>query len=773
MSKNPMVRFQQRDNDNAKTPGGGGNNKKPKFVLTGQELSDKSEVLRNEMDNIDEEWEVYTNYNFSKPVEVKIIDRAKAKSHQANIVKLFSLTTSNFNQLGMEDDDTLILKIKSQKDLYSIKQRLEDTGSFDIEISAINSILPYTPVMDFDQNLSRYKVFFLNFNNDYENNNSRKYVLDQLKQHNIPFEENKYGKENIITLDDVTEDKLSFVRKLPIKSITPLEETEDLFHINLDDESDIFSKMDSIKYDVAIDYPIVGLLDNGVELNDYTRDWVSTGNGCQYEESELDKNHGTFIASLLIYGDAMNNVKDYDIAGCRIVDCPIIPNYPITELELINNIRIAIEKNPEVKIWSLSVSINKEVNSNNFSEFAKELDVIQKEFNVLIIKSAGNDSSNIGKNELPRKINHGADSVRALTVGSITRTENSSYNLIKNAPSDYSRIGKGPAFTIKPELIHYGGDYYLENETSVAISELGFSTNKRFMNQGGTSFSTPKVAKNISHVNNLMINEEFNPLLLKALAIHSALYDENIEISEEDRISRLGFGLPQRPTQILNTEDYAVTLILNGDLQKSSLIDIMDFPYPESLVDENGYYYGKVKVTLVYEPYLAKDLGNEYCQNHIELKIGTYNEKEDVKGRNYIFNPIKRTGSQNLLTNGIYSKISLKDNYQYEKTRIEYGDKYQSIRSYSIDLSELTAANKRDYLNSDRDWYLFLDSKYRNYVVNELEKRNKTPHTPFSLIITIEDPNKEENVYHDTINKLNQNNFIHTEINTEIHLDVE
>lgn len=772
MSKNPMIRFQQRDNDNAGTAGGGGNSK-PKFVLSGQELSNKSEVLRDEMNSLNEEWEVHNNYNFSKPVEVKIIDRAKAKGHQANIVKLFSLTTSNFNQLGMEDDDTLILKIKTQEDLNSIRQRLEDTSSFDIEISAIDSILPYTPVTDYDQNFSKYKVFFLNFNNDFENKNSRKYVLEQLEQHNIAFEVNKYGKEDIITLDEITEDKLSFVRKLPIKSITPLEETEDLFHINFNDDSDLFSKMDSIKYDASIDYPIVGLLDNGVELNDYTKDWVSLGKGCQYEESELDKSHGTFIASLLIYGDAMNNADDYDIAGCRIVDCPIIPNYSINELELINNIRIAIAENPEVKIWSLSVSINKEVDSNEFSEFAKELDVIQKEFNVLIIKSAGNDPSNIGRDELPRKINHGADSIRALTVGSINRTENSSYNLLKNAPSDYSRMGKGPAFIIKPELVHYGGDYYLEDDNSVAISELGFSTNNRFMNQGGTSFSTPKVAKNISQVNNLMIDEEFSPLLLKALAIHSALYDEKLEISEEDRISRLGFGLPQRPTQILDTEDYAITLVLNGELQKSSLIDIMDFPYPESLVDEDGYYYGRIKVTLVYEPYLAKDLGNEYCQNHIDLKIGTYDEKEDVEGRYAIFNPIKRVGSQNLLTNALYSKKALKDNYLYEKTRIEYGDKYQSIKSYSIDLSELTPAKKRDYMKSERDWYLFLDSEYRNYVINELEKRNQIPHTPFSLIITIEDPYKEKNVYHDTINKLNQNNFVHNEINTEIHLDVE
>ncbi|WP_405257536.1 hypothetical protein SC851_09860 [Ligilactobacillus murinus] len=67
---------------------------------------------------------------------------------------------------------------------------------------------------------------------------------------------------------------------------------------------------------------------------------------------------------------------------------------------------------------------------------------------------------------------------------------------------------------------------------------------------------------------------------------------------------------------------------------------------------------------------------------------------------------------------------------------------------------------------------MYLEGIYRNFIVSELEKNNKHPHTRFSLIITISDPNKEKNVYHDTIAKLTKNNFIHSAVATEIQIDV-
>ena len=77
------------------------------------------------------------------------------------------------------------------------------------------------------------------------------------------------------------------------------------------------------------------------------------------------------------------------------------------------------------------------------------------------------------------------------------------------------------------------------------------------------------------------------------------------------------------------------------------------------------------------------------------LCLGTkYCEKRDVVGPFSKFNPIKRVDSQNLLKDTLYSKRSLKNNYTYEKTRIEYGRKYQPVKHYSIDLATLSNANR-------------------------------------------------------------------------------
>lgn len=765
---NPIIEFKQRENDELKTTGGG-NNQKPQFVLTGKELEQHITFLSGRLKDLEVDWEIYENNNFSKPIEVKIVDKAKAKSHQKRIIDLFSSDFS-FSQIGMENDNSLILKIKNKAQLDKIDKEIRESENSDVVVSAIKDIGEYTPKFESADNNSDYKVFFLDFNDKSENENSKKYIEEELAKNDINFKNATYGSSDILVLNNLSLDKLTITRKLPIKSITPVKKVSDFFRLD-DLNQNLFSKLDSLQYDDSVNYPVVGVLDNGIEINKYTRNWVVRGVACPYSDQQLSCEHGTFIASVLIYGDLLNNTHDFDIQGCKIVDCPVVPNFAINEIELVNNIKNAVQSNPDVKVWNLSVSIGDPIEENGFSSFAKELDKIQEDNAVLIIKSAGNDGNNVAVDSQPEKINQGGDSLRALTVGAINKDSDKEHGLVANSPAFYSRKGLGPAYNIKPEVVHYGGDAYFDNGNIVKKSIFGFSTSGEFKIEIGTSFSTPKVAKNISCLDTMMVKQNFDPILLKALTIHSAKYDKDISLSEIERIERLGFGKPQKASEILNTTDHAVTLILNGDLQKSSRIDIMDFPYPDSLIDENGHYYGIVDVTLVYDPYLAPDMGNEYCQNEIDLKFGTFSEKRDVVGPFSKFNPIKRVDSQNLLKDTLYSKRSLKNNYTYEKTRIEYGRKYQPVKHYSIDLATLSNANKK-YLDAHRNFYLYLEGIYRNFIVSELEKNNKHPHTRFSLIITISDPNKEKNVYHDTIAKLTKNNFIHSAVATEIQIDV-
>src|SRR5690606_11792760 len=109
----------------------------------------------------------------------------------------------------------------------------------------------------------------------------------------------------------------------------------------------------------------------------------------------------------------------------------------------------------EIKIWNLSLGTDREADLYEFSDFAKALDEIQEENNVLICKSAGN-CNNFRINAPKSRIAKSADTVRGLVVGSIAHDKLATDYAEKNNSSPFSRIGPGPSNLIKPDVVHFG-----------------------------------------------------------------------------------------------------------------------------------------------------------------------------------------------------------------------------------------------------------------------------------------------------------------------------
>ena len=103
------------------------------------------------------------------------------------------------------------------------------------------------------------------------------------------------------------------------------------------------------------------------------------------------------------------------------------------------------------------------------------------------------------------------------------------------------------------------------------------------------------------------INEEFNPLLLKALTIHSAKYPAAINMGINDRVNQMGFGLPAATDDIIYNDEYEITLILQDTLIKGEYMEILEFPFPESLIDKK-VTYGNINLTLVGAPVLRNHM---------------------------------------------------------------------------------------------------------------------------------------------------------------------
>lgn len=775
-----LIRFKQREQDNLRTEGGGKETFYP-WTLDGEELKKHSETLIQQVQQLDQKTKPNIP-DFPYILKVSILDEAKAKSHQSKLISMFNVDSTP-SQLGMISENQLLLKLDKDVSLTLASENMGKLNQNQNSISAITEIKEFEPAIIVDEEESIYKINFIDFHDEKLNNDVLEYVEKKLSDNDIKFERKGYSSTHkVLEVSDITLDKLTFIKKLPVKNIEPMPSIEFPFlDTNLTNEY----TNGFIQYEETGKYPIVGLLDSGVTILSQLEGFVRRGNGCNYDEEKLNTNHGTFIANLLVHGNQMNNVNDYSIDGCIIIDVPIVPNYPIREPELIANIKKAICSNPEIKIWNLSVSIKgTKPDENLFSDFAIALDKIQDEYNVLICKSAGNDEGSYILGEEPKKISLGADSVRSLTVGSIARSTDIHGFSKENSPSPYSRVGRGPAQIIKPDVVHYGGDIYSLSPLPTSIEDFETKGERSIVADGteriepGTSFSTPKIAKLLAELYLVlnMSSQNFDPLLLKAMVIHSANYLDKSSISDAERLKRLGYGKPNNSKELVNQDSpHTVTLMLAGKLKKKERIDIMDFPYPKNLV-ENGSFIGELKVTLVYSNYISEEMGPEYCQSDMILRLGTYDKLVDRDtSKRTILNPIGRSDSKNMLVKNIYGKNKIKRNVEFlrERNLIEYGDKYYPIKKFSADLKEVKDSVQMKNLSGDKKWFLYLEGLYRDFIYQRVNQDDSQLSMDYTLLITISDPTKSIDIYSETIRELELHNFEYNTIDVDSQIEID
>lgn len=773
--KLPIKFFSKREEDNQRVEGGGNQNL-PKWILEGSELIEKSQKLSNSIENIlnNEKWE---NRVVPIVIEAKLSEDALAKSHRKKIQDIF-FTTKN-NVIGISKKATLIIRVDSEEQGRKIKENMLNTEDNFYGLSGIENVMKYTPIIEEDNKTSNYKVKLFNFNEFSTNKtnqlNFEKFLIDK----NIKYEKKDYAKSLIIyKLQNISQSVLDEIKNNSIFDLT--EEFIPMPSISLElDALSIEKKIYNKTYDEINKSEIVGVLDNGIIPISPLKNLIYDERKSPYPDEYILGTHGTFIAGIITYGDELHGKELVGAKNIRVFDAAIYPNPQkeiIEEDELIENIREIIKNNHEkIKIWNLSISIAREISEEKFSDFAIALDDIQDQYNILICKSAGNCTNFVNSKDLGR-LNEGADSIRALVVGSIA-SEQKRYELSSpDNPSPFSRRGPGPAFVIKPEIVHYGGNAGVNPVGNIVQSGVkSFSREGNIIENAGTSFSTPRVAALAAGLSNEMA-EEFDPLLLKALIIHSAKYSENLEVPEFERTKYLGFGLPDNVHNILYNSPNEATLILRDVLPKGKFIDIKDFPMPDCLI-KNGFFNFQAIVTLVYDPILDPTQGFEYCQSNIDVKFGSYDEKvpRDTS-KNCILNPIGRSGAQNILTSSLYSKTKMKasskDFALKERMQIQYGDKYYPVKKYAVDTSELTDGNRQKFATSNKKWFLKLENTYRTNIEEKSFYENRELSQDFCLIITIKDSEHSSNVYNGVTQKLIEYNFWHSNIKISENINI-
>jgi hypothetical protein len=768
----PIHFFGYREGDDKRTEGGG-SSKEPGWLLTESQLIKKSKQLVSELDAFEnivaerEKKQSIVPFVFKATLHEKATAKTKRK-HVAEILDNTSRTRKNI--IGIVNREELIVRINTVQELQTISQRIKQYDNYNYGLSCLDRIKAFNPSVTMTEKSASYKAKLLNFQN-YEEN----LAIMQLF-------------EKTLHKNSLSYNKTDYAEYYPVYKIKGGPSTIlDSFK-----ENDIFEALFSIepmpKYSVTLDsspfqepitimrpedgqeYATLGILDNGIAPIPHLEPWLDGKRMTSYPPENITPNHGTFTAGVALYGDALEGVSWVGHKGIKLFDATVFPDTAkenIDEDELIANIGEAIEKNHEkIKVWNLSISPIEPILDTDFSDFAKFLDHIQEVYNVLICKSAGN-CYNFIKGHPRDRLNNGADSVLSLVIGSIAHNKGPHDLAEIDNPSPFSRIGPGPEFIVKPELVHYGGNAGVKpDETLVITGVKSFSMNGEIIQAAGTSFSTPRIAALATGLSQ-EIKQEFDPLLIKGLLVHSANYPDLLSIPYIERTKYVGFGKPPTIQEMLYNDPHEITLILRETLVKGKFLDILDFPMPSCLI-KDGFFTGQIIATLVYSPILEPSQGSEYCQSNIDIFLGTYDQKmQRDTSRNYILNSVGRSPSRNIFNRDLYSKEKIKNGTgtfsQRERLRIEFADKFYPVKKYAVDLSEMTEASKQ-HISENKNWYLKLEGLYRSFSEQKAVHIGKL-HQEFCLFITIKDPTETLNVYTETIQKLDAFHFWHSNIN--------
>ena len=493
-------------------------------------------------------------------------------------------------------------------------------------------------------------------------------------------------------------------------------------------------------------YPKVGVVDTGI--SSHFSSWVRD----RYDfldEDDCDPTHGTLVAGILIGARAENGIEiGREVDGCDVVDIPLMPRAPFLQvfgrrgfeafLEELEAAIIEARDSHGVRIFNMSLNITAPVEQNSYSIYAARLDEIQDRQNVVIVNSAGNLVGADWRAAWPKTPKQAiaalatrtnldtifmpCESVRAIAVGAINPPDCSH---LEGAPATYSRRGPGLRVGVKPDVAHYGGvgDSSAPQVTGLASCALdGGRTETR-----GTSFAAPLVAKTLASLD-AITDQRLETRTLRAFLVHSAVTPASLTHRSLKDIARqfIGFGQPSDAASMLETDDHSITLVFESRLtvgERRPAVLHFPFAWPSSLVDPvTRACKGRVSLTLVYDPPVDQAFGTEFIRVNMDAKLQQRQPQDRRDG----------TASWNDQISQAFLPKST-GMTPPERALISHGLKWWPTKRYYEDfkagVGELT------------EWRLQVESIVR------AEASFPPEGIPFSLIMTIEDPEQTSPVF--------------------------
>lgn len=789
----PIKFFEKRKIDEQLTEAGG-NSDLPKWVKQDADLAQHAQHLSAGVSRVTEGFEAYRQEEHTLPMVMTttLTEEALAKSHRKAVVDLLN-SDNNPNVIGIEpirkrktetadsvdrtdsgkeepaETRRLISVVTTDGLISNINKALNDTHGSAKLISSIADFEPFEAWSDdYNPDNKAYRVVLHNYHNVHQNQLAQTLFKNQCAAHGITIaREARYSAD--MRLYRVTIDSLEQLET--VRGFEGVRSIEEAIPICADLDSFDDMSIPAAKAPVEGEkYPVVGVLDSGIQKNRYLSPWLLEASEEYYEPQMQDKSHGSMVASVLEYSDEFNGTGFCSTDGVMMLEAVIAPDLrkeAVYPEDIIDNVRDAIERHRDIKVWTMSAGTNEECERDSFSEYGMALDNIADENNVLIIKSAGNSTAFLsGGSERIAKM---ADSVRSLVVGSVANVKGQ-YDFAEiDMPSPFTRSGPGPSYIIKPDLVAYGGNAGIRPDGRMSVSGVRtFDAAGNPASAPGTSFSTPWIARIAAELG-FLLDGDFDPLLIKALMVHNASYPAGEKMKMEDKKKFMGFGMPGGTGDILYNSENEITLVLRDTLQKGTFIDILDFPFSQSLIGSDGRYHGQITVTMVSSPILRSSEASEYCQSNINVAFGTM---EDIQERDTtkrtVRNPYGAKDAKNLMQNSLYSSkvfdVLESEIFGRERTLVKYGDKYYPVKKYAVNLDEITKANREKYLDGSRKWYMKVEGLFRDAIEREARDTGEVLEQEFCILLTIKDPEGKAPVYNEVTQQLQQRGFVYSNV---------
>lgn len=691
------------------------------------------------------------------PVRVKLLSKAAAKSHRPeNLFSLESCPIIGSGRLG-----ELFVKA-TPAGLDRLADIIQNNTSDRVtkELSCVEAIEPITPLFrrggaeakDVLRRSPRGKHGFIarvrlfNFGLDSDQPRLVEDFKTICRQRDIRFSQDGYSASSFTygiecrNVDDIE----ALSRVIGVRSIAHMPLIRTIRPLMLNPKP--LPKLPN-REDVVGDFPVVVVVDSGIsDQLPGLESWV-VGRDSQVAPEYQNADHGTFVAGLICWGAELNpTISGLDNNPCGVFDLQVLPNQDpakgdtlaLLESEFLVSLEAALQEHAnKYKVWNLSLGTDTVCSLDEFSALAEELDNLQEKYQVSFVISAGNydtpplldfprtpDQLDAGRITTP------ADSVLGITVGAVSHVDYKKNGPKEHHPSAFSRHGAGPNYVIKPDLVHYGGS---------CSTDLSHISGIRSVNNGGsaenlgTSFATPLVSRTLAQIYH-QITPTPSPVLARALLTHHARDPRTKHRVPDGDENFFGFGLPSPVPYCLECTPYTSTLVFDDVLRPGNFLEWNDFPYPPSL-RRGGKYFGEIWMTVAFSPARGARWGTEYCETHIDAHFGVYRGQTS-----------RETGEVKSKFVGLVPPEHKNAGLLYESYQVEKLRKWAPVRTYYGDLGEKGERGDR--------WRLKLQLLTRHGI----EEEDAFKPQPFSLIITISDPQKKVRVY-DEMAQIVRNRF--------------